>query len=281
MKCVCYSLAILGMTATASAGDTPSAKANPTDRLAAIQKDRKEAVAHYDKARAALADTPERNEKAQELRKALDKKQAKLFAAAVELAREDPKSDGALSALEWVLTIPRAYYLPAGKAAMQLATEHIAANPKAGKIVAYVGAYLPDERFNREEHDAAMAFIKAVLAKNPSRAARGQAAIAIAAQLKGRFAEAEYKKTSDVDRRAADAEKAFAVVARDYADCPRLLREKGPKLGEIARRNLFELRNLRIGRIAPDIEGDDLEGVKFKLSDYRKKVVVIDFWGDW
>jgi len=24
-----------------------------------------------------------------------------------------------------------------------------------------------------------------------------------------------------------------------------------------------------------------LDGVKFKLSDYRSKVVVLTFWGDW
>jgi len=38
---------------------------------------------------------------------------------------------------------------------------------------------------------------------------------------------------------------------------------------------------LEIGSVAPDIEGNDLDGVAFKLSDYRGKVVVLDFWGDW
>jgi thiol-disulfide isomerase/thioredoxin len=33
--------------------------------------------------------------------------------------------------------------------------------------------------------------------------------------------------------------------------------------------------------VAPEIEGEDLEGRKFKLSDYRGKVVVLDFWADW
>ena len=36
-----------------------------------------------------------------------------------------------------------------------------------------------------------------------------------------------------------------------------------------------------IGNQAPEIRGEDLDGVKFKLSDYRGKVVVLDFWGDW
>lgn len=41
------------------------------------------------------------------------------------------------------------------------------------------------------------------------------------------------------------------------------------------------MQNLRIGKAAADIEGEDVEGVKFKLSDYRGKVVLLDFWGHW
>ena len=36
-----------------------------------------------------------------------------------------------------------------------------------------------------------------------------------------------------------------------------------------------------VGDRAPEIFGEDLDGVSFKLSDYRGKVVVIDFWGNW
>jgi len=31
-------------------------------------------------------------------------------------------------------------------------------------------------------------------------------------------------------------------------------------------------------RVAPAIEGDDLAGKRFKLSDFRGKVVLLDFW---
>jgi hypothetical protein len=40
-------------------------------------------------------------------------------------------------------------------------------------------------------------------------------------------------------------------------------------------------KSLAIGREAPEIEGNDVDGVAFKLSDYRGKVVVLDFWGHW
>jgi cytochrome oxidase Cu insertion factor (SCO1/SenC/PrrC family) len=36
-----------------------------------------------------------------------------------------------------------------------------------------------------------------------------------------------------------------------------------------------------VGNRAPEITGEDIDGVSFKLSDYRGKVVVLDFWGDW
>jgi peroxiredoxin len=38
---------------------------------------------------------------------------------------------------------------------------------------------------------------------------------------------------------------------------------------------------LQIGMEAPEIVGEDLDGAAFKLSDYRGKVVVVDFWGFW
>jgi len=44
---------------------------------------------------------------------------------------------------------------------------------------------------------------------------------------------------------------------------------------------LFAVQHLKVGKVAPEIEGADLDGVAFKLSDYRGKVVVLDFWGDW
>ena len=55
----------------------------------------------------------------------------------------------------------------------------------------------------------------------------------------------------------------------------------GMYVGAKAEGALFELRNLQIGMVAPDIVGKDAEGVEFKLSDYRGQVVLLDFWGFW
>ncbi len=50
---------------------------------------------------------------------------------------------------------------------------------------------------------------------------------------------------------------------------------------EKAESELFVLRNLSVGSNAMEIEAVDLDGKEFKLSDYRGKVVFLDFWGDW
>lgn len=48
-----------------------------------------------------------------------------------------------------------------------------------------------------------------------------------------------------------------------------------------AARAKFMVSALSVGKVAPDISGRDLDGVPFKLSDYRGKVVVLMFSGDW
>jgi hypothetical protein len=278
MRRIGSGMLVLFLAAAVSARDTPKPPASAADRLAALQQEQQEAETALHKAAAKLPDTLERSAKYDELWKVFDKGQAARFLGAVEIARAEPKSDLGFAALEWVLTIPWAYYLPAGKQALELMTEHHAANPKVGKVIAWVGAYRPRQG---DSQAAATALIEAVAKKNPDRAARGQALLARAWEMKNRFTVAECNKAPQVERLAAETEKAFAAVLKDYADCPRLLREGGRRLGELAKEELYELRHLRVGKVAPEIEGEDLDGVKFKLSDYRGKVVVLDFWGDW
>ena len=57
--------------------------------------------------------------------------------------------------------------------------------------------------------------------------------------------------------------------------------ENNESLIEEAKKRLFVMQNISIGKVAPEIVGSDLDGQEFKLSDYRGKVVLIDFWGDW
>jgi len=52
----------------------------------------------------------------------------------------------------------------------------------------------------------------------------------------------------------------------------------GETIADAAKGLINEIKNLAIGKPAPDIEGVDENGVRFKLSDYRGKVVLLDFF---
>jgi AhpC/TSA family len=72
-----------------------------------------------------------------------------------------------------------------------------------------------------------------------------------------------------------EVETAFESALKKYAD------EKHPwggTIGERAKSELHEIRDLAVGKTAPEIEGEDQDGKKFKLSDYRGKVVLLYFW---
>ncbi len=43
----------------------------------------------------------------------------------------------------------------------------------------------------------------------------------------------------------------------------------------------FREQNLAVGKPVPDFTAKDIEGAEFKLSEYKGKVVLLDFWGFW
>ena len=61
--------------------------------------------------------------------------------------------------------------------------------------------------------------------------------------------------------------------------------EKEEDLDEILNKWIKDLRykvtHLVVGCEAPEINGVDQDGKKFRLSDYRGKVVLMPFWGIW
>ncbi|MFT6177680.1 MAG: hypothetical protein ACJAQT_000698 [Akkermansiaceae bacterium] len=52
-------------------------------------------------------------------------------------------------------------------------------------------------------------------------------------------------------------------------------------LGKWIEELLYKITHLVVGCEAPEIEGVDHDGNKFRLSEYRGKVVLLPFWGLW
>lgn len=109
--------------------------------------------------------------------------------------------------------------------------------------------------------------LKQIVDSNPNPDAKAAALLAL-----GRMS-----KDSD----PAQAEKYFQEVATKYPDAHYDFFGRKMNFGEDAKNELFGLQHLGIGKVAPEITGEDVDGKKFSLSDYRGKVVVLDFWGDW
>jgi thiol-disulfide isomerase/thioredoxin/cytochrome c556 len=256
--------------------------AAPAERLKALRQDIDGAQARFRAAWSKLPDPRWDDPEVEKLYKAFQQKQQEGFAAALDIAKAGPAWDTSFDALEWLLTNPGAYHHPAGKAALELMLEYHALNPKVGKAVAILSYYPP---YDVPAFAPAGRLLKAVAEKNPDRTTRGQAALGLAWLAKTDFQVAESKAAPEAERLAAAAEKALERVLRDYGDCPSLrgrgVRPSARTLGDEVKTDLYELRNLRISRPAPDIAGVDLGGTSFKLSDYRGQVTLLLFWASW
>jgi thiol-disulfide isomerase/thioredoxin len=135
---------------------------------------------------------------------------------------------------------------------------------------------------NRGGEPWAEAVVKAVAESNPSRDIRAQAVFAQGYQ--------SYVKAFPFDRTIPESERApFVKEARkSFVEAAKYLDVKTPDgKTTIGLKAMHELKrldnipNLKVGGIAPEIDADDLEGKRMKLSDHRGKVVMVVFWGSW
>jgi hypothetical protein len=116
------------------------------------------------------------------------------------------------------------------------------------------------------------AALRKILEKDPKPKVKAAATLALGRALAARTDQLG-DKPAEADKVAAEAEKYLASAIELYADNARTKAE--------AERELKVLRTIRVGKEAPEIKGPDLDGKEFKLSDYRGKVVLLDFWGHW
>jgi hypothetical protein len=70
----------------------------------------------------------------------------------------------------------------------------------------------------------------------------------------------------------------FQRVIKEYGD---VAYGNRTTLGAKAEGEIFETEHLQVGKPAPEIVGEDIDGNPMRLSDFRGKIVFLDFWGDW
>jgi hypothetical protein len=204
------------------------------------------------------------------------------------LAKKYPKDPAAVDALVWIVTNVNPG--PDYDRALGLLTTDYLTSDKLGPVC--------ETLVYRQTQDSEK-LLRTLCEKGGSRSVQGQATFCLGrflldkSQLAARAKKQDSKATdaerfygeeyathlrqSDPAALTAEAEKLLNEVVEKFGD----LKPNDRTLAESAQAELFELHYLAIGKVAPDIEGEDVDGRNFKLSEYRGKVVVIDFWGDW
>jgi hypothetical protein len=109
--------------------------------------------------------------------------------------------------------------------------------------------------------------------KRMSPSLRGQILVSAGNELRDQYEKAYEAKAKDATERYEKARAYFAAGVKKHSSNPAVAKQLED--------GLYLLEKLSIGKTAPEIEAEDLDGQKFKLSDYRGKVVVRDFWGHW
>jgi thiol-disulfide isomerase/thioredoxin len=180
-----------------------------------------------------------------------------------QIARDAPGDPGALAPLVWVAVYTEG---PLRDRAIETIRKSHILDPGISSVAVEIGYIAPP---------GGDAILRDVLAKNPHLEAKGEACLALARKLK---LEAEHSGSNEKAKPLDDeAGRLYERVVNEFAD---IEGRYGP-LGEIAKNGLFELRYLSVGKQAPEISGEDNEGRTMKLSEFRGKVVVLDFWGEW
>lgn len=207
----------------------------------------------------------------------------------VPIIEEAPASSAALTAIVW--TLENANLADRRAQNLAILLEHHKSSSDLGRVCSALG---------REVAPDAEHFLRELMAQSESREVQGRATFALANLLGSRIELSEnigqvseedlpqwvefygeeaiaLSRTADRDALAAERKELFVKVRDEFAD----IETRRGTLGDAAGAQLFELERLQIGMTAPEIEGDDLDGASFKLSDYRGQVVFLDFWGDW
>lgn len=167
----------------------------------------------------------------------------------------------------------------------QLQRDHIR-SPKLGPVI---------DRARYGYRPGFEPFLRAALRENPERKNRALACLALAqylleksrmlqvaedrSELEGAYANIFGKdflpgwRGRGKAQLAKEAEELFEQAV-EYED----VESRGGNVASLARMALYDIRNLSIGKAAPETEGLDQDGLRFRLSDYRGKVVLLYFW---
>jgi hypothetical protein len=214
---------------------------------------------------------------------------ARIFAKRfLTFAEQHAKDPVAADALLWVVKNVRGR--PDATRALELLAQHHVENNKLGSACATIA----DAR-----SVAAETLLRTLVDKSPHREVQAQACLHLAILLDKEANIVEQLKTSpelaprmlqyygkEYGEHLASLDSAKLEKSREQVYTQMAMSFGGVALedstmGKLAAQQLFQIRHLSVGKVAPEIQGEDIHGKEFKLSDFRGKVVMLTFWGHW
>jgi thiol-disulfide isomerase/thioredoxin len=179
--------------------------------------------------------------------------------------------------LDLILAMNKIHYVD--DRLVRILHEHHFTSPKVLDLV---------QSFSQDRPGARRAFAEEVAEKHADRAVRGKASLALGRMdriylidgLKDRPSFGGRLGTPDNLR--IRAREYLERVVKNYADIRS--DDEDELLGELARDELAGLDNigrLEVGKLAPDIVGQDLDGQPLKWTASSGKVTLLVFWGSW
>jgi hypothetical protein len=169
-----------------------------------------------------------------------------------EKAEKDPK---VIPILMWINR--QGQFNPSGSATAKKAQELILSKFMDAKEIGQLCMSLGEAQDSK-----AIPMLKAILEKNPHDDVKASACFGLG------------KLLGKVEATQAEAEKYLERAINEFP-------QAGKQVKSMAKGELNELKYLSIGKVIPEVKAKDLDDKEFKLSDYRGKVVLLDFWGFW
>jgi hypothetical protein len=145
----------------------------------------------------------------------------------------------------------------------------------------YVGRMKPDrvaqlcQALSYSTDPVSETLLRDLLEKDSRREVQGLASLTLALVLKRRLDMTPAGDETAASRVRTECAKLLRRASDQFAD---VKLATGGTVGAKAEVELDDILHLAVGKVAPEIEGQDQDGNKFKLSDYRGKVVLLDFW---
>jgi hypothetical protein len=265
---------LLLFTGAALAADLPPAQA-----VKKIQQEYGEKVQQFSE-RYQAAKTKEEKKKIGETYPSPDEYGKRML----EIAKANPKTAAARDALFWIaenMQNGEAFNEAITTLAADFATDssisnvlpRLSWNPQAEPLYRAVAERNGD---HRTQGTAVYSLADNLMQRGDATAELEQAkapATQIAA-MAGKAPDGKVRSAADLNK---EAEQLFQKVIDKYSD---VTGARG-SIAERAKTQLFEMHNLAVGQPAPEIAGTTVDGKTMKLSEYKEKVVVLDFWGDW